>query len=1071
MVVGRNALRKDAIMDIGKSKGRFFSIFAIVAIGVAFFSGLRIAPQVMRYTADNYYDEYNLMDIRVVSTLGLTDDDLDEIERKSGVEDVNAAFVIDALVKIRGTESPFKIYSLPMEGDINNVNLVEGRLPRRDNEAVVEIGKQDFLNLPLGSTVWLSSGKDNKDIRDDLNNTAYKIVGKVQTPYYLSFEKGSTDIGNGNIRSFLMIPKDNFKAEVYTDIYVTVNGAKELNSYNDEYMDLIEPVVKDIENIKQRREKARYNELHNAATKELDDGKERYFNERNNAKAKLEKARIQIDDAKKEIIRAKEKIDREEKVFSKTIRDAKTKLNIAERELIENEKEYANGLATFNREKNAAKSSIKDAEANITKGEEGIKQLKKQLYEVEQAIKNPLLPAYMKEELKKNKVYLEGLLNETITKLENGKKEIQLASEKLDLTQKELDRNGLLLIKARQSIEDERNKLLDGEEAGLNQFKTAKAELVKAEQDIKTSETEYLNSKKEADREFSKAWDDIIEAEEEISDIPEAEWYVLDRESHYSFMDYGAAADNIDAIGKVFPIFFALVAALVSLTTMTRMVDEQRVFIGTLKALGYSQMAIISKFIFYAFSATSIGCIAGIAIGYTLFPLIIFNAYGIMYVLPPAILRFDVVLALGISIAAIALTTITTYIASSQELKEEPSSLMRPKAPKMGKRIVLERIPLIWNRFNFSYKVSIRNIFRYKRRFFMTVFGISGCTALLLTGFGVKDSIRTVVDKQFGELFIYDISIALDDEGVKNLKDNKYISDYELIAREQIKLLNGDMEKEINGMIPNNNSNIDRFIRLQNRKTGQLITFPDNGLVLSEQMSKILDVKIGDSLILINNDDEEGMGEVISITENYTQNYLYMSKSYYESIFNTDLELNYALGLLKDNSKEMEDKISTDLLNRKGISNVDFVSSNREQFDNTINSLNYVVLVMIISAGALAFVVLYNLTNVNISERIREIATIKVLGFYDNEVSIYIYRENMILTVIGTWLGLILGIFLHRYIMTTVEMENIMFGLEVDKLSYIYSIALTIVFSIFVNWTMYFKLKNVQMVESLKSVD
>lgn len=503
---------------------------------------------------------------------------------------------------------------------------------------------------------------------------------------------------------------------------------------------------------------------------------------------------------------------------------------------------------------------------------------------------------------------------------------------------------------------------------------------------------------------------------------------------------------------------------------MTRMVDEQRVNIGTLKALGYDRGAIASKYIIYAFAATLLGCVLGISVGFTLFPTVIFNAYGIMYMLSPVILYFDGFLALATSLVAIGLTTITAFLASSNELRETTAALMRPRAPKPGKRILLERIPIIWNRFNFSGKVTIRNIFRYKRRFFMTVIGVGGCTALILAAFGIRDSIRDVVNTQFGELFTYDISIGLDSDGVRHLSDDRILG-YELLSKEGGTITGNSISKDITVLVPKDIDDINQYIRLRNRKTKEPIYIEEEGVVITDQLSRSLGVKVGDEILLKNSDDKESKVRITGITENYLLNYVYLSPDHYYELFKKDLEYNEAIGLVREKTKEFEDRLSRDLLNKEGITNVSFNTIIKEDFEDTIKSLNYVVMVMILSAGALAFVVLYNLTNVNISERIREIATIKVLGFYDREVSAYIYRENTVLTLIGTLLGLVLGVFLHRYIMITVEMDNIMFGLEVDFKSYLISILLTLGFALFVNLAMYYKLRNVKMVESLKSID
>ena len=637
--------------------------------------------------------------------------------------------------------------------------------------------------------------------------------------------------------------------------------------------------------------------------------------------------------------------------------------------------------------------------------------------------------------------------------------------------EEELNRNIQGLKEARATLEEEKVNLANREKEGLQEINKAKRDLAKAKEDLEEGWEEYHESKLEVEEELEEAWAEILDAEKEIQDIPEAQWYVLDRESHYSYMDYGGAADRIDAIAKVFPFFFVLVAALVTLTTMTRMVDEQRTNIGTLKALGYDKGDISFKYIIYALTATVLGCLVGVAVGYTIFPTIIFNAFGINYALPPVELVFNPGLALIVSSVAVMLITMTAFMACSSELKENAASLMRPKAPRIGKTVILEKIPFIWNRFNFSYKVTMRNLLRYKRRFFMTVFGIAGSTALLLTGFGVRDSIRSVVDRQFGEIFAYDISIGIEEDGLDKLYEFPEITDFALLHREGGSISNENGKKDLSVVVPKDNDVITELIRLRHPKTKEEIRIPDEGIVISKQVSNALDIRVGDTITFINSEDEEALVEVNAITENYTSNYAYISKEYYSKLFNGELEYNEAVGKLISMTKMAEDNLSRELLEEEGIISVSFNSIVKEDFDEMIASLGYVVLVIIVSAGALAFVVLYNLTNVNISERVREIATIKVLGFYDPEVSMYIYRENIILTFIGTMVGLVMGIYLHRYIMTTVEMDNIMFGLDLEPISYVYSVLLTLLFAVMVNAFMHYKLRRIPMVESLKSVD
>ncbi len=1069
MVNKKSAFIKDIFRDIKKSRGRFFSIVAIIALGVAFFSGLKISPQVMKFTADKYYDDYNLMDIRVVSTLGLTEDDLDAIKNIEGIDE-RGTYTLDALTEYQESEVVLRIHGFSSKDQINGVKLLEGRYPENADECIIESSKNGFANIKIGETIRLHSGKDTP-LSDELENTKFTVVGIGQTPYYLSFEKGNSTIGNGRVRSFIMIPEANFKQEVFTDIYLTVKDGKKLNSYKDEYFNLIHNVTEKLEVLAVDRQKLRYEEVITKANIELDKGKKEYNEEKQKAEEELDKALKEIEDGKEEIFENESKLRREEINFNNKIIQGKENIAKAEKDLKDGELAYEQGLKTYNEKNASAEVEFLKAEGEIIKAEEAIIELEKAILEMELVLENEQLPEENAEKIKLELAETEIVLLATKEALENGKLELEKGKSALSSGMLELNKSKEILDESNLKLIEEKNNLEQGERAGVIRFKKAHEDIEKAKISLSDGEKEYLIAKEKAEKELDKAFLKIEDGDKDIKEIEKAKWYVLDRNSHYSYVDYGGSADRIDALSTVFSIFFALVAALVCLTTMTRMVDEQRVNIGTLKALGYSNGVIGIKYMLYALVGTILGCIIGIGIGYTLFPTVIFNAYAIMYVLPPISLIFNLPFAIGISTVAIILMTLTTYIASSNELKEDPSLLMRPRAPKMGKRILLERVPFIWKRFSFSYKVTIRNIFRYKRRFFMTVIGIAGCTALMLTGFGIKDSIRTVVDRQFGVLYNYDMNVEFDSTAIKYLEHHKEIESFELIFQESGSIEFNGETKNLSIIVPNDKNNFGDFVVLQDRKTEKAISIEDQGVVITEQVSKSLGIKIGDEIKLKNNDEVEKTVKVTGITENYTFNYVYLSSKYYEDIFEENIIFNEMLANVYDPSYESEEKLSKELTRHSGVLSVNFNSEISNNFEDTIKSLNYVVFIMIISAGALAFVVLYNLTNVNISERIREIATIKVLGFYDKEVSAYVYRENTILTIIGTLSGLFLGIFLHKYIMTTVEMDNIMFGMTLNMKSYFIAALLTIVFALLVNWAMYYKLKNIEMVESLKSID
>lgn len=1065
----KSALRKDVFKNISNSKGRFISIVMIIALGVAFFSGLKKAPEDMKFTADNYYKDYNLFDIRVVSTLGLTDDDILEIEKIDGVKDLKATKYLDVVAKEGENDSVFRVFGYEGENQINGYRLLEGRFPEKSNECLIEIGIESEIRYEIGSRIKFLEAEN--DLTDELENTEFTVVGAVQSPYYLSFEKGNTNIGNGRISGYVVIPEENFKSDIYTDIYLKVKGTDDVNSYTDEYFNLTDPVVSKLENLAPAREKSRYDELINEANLKLLDAKDEYEKGKKEAEDKLNKAENEISKARLDLDAGQKELDRETENFNELIINGKNEIENVKVEIENGYATYNNNLATFNEASKNAPDQIEQAKKDIEDARNGINQLEDALVELEQGIENPHIPEETKLKLQDEYNEKSELLSAMLEKANNGENELNQKAIELEESKKELEKAKQTLDESRDKIEVEERRLKENERVGRIELEKNKNKIENGRRDLEKAVEDYNEGKKEAEKELEDAWLKIEDGEREIKKIEKATWHVLDRKSHYSYIDYEGAADRIDALSKVFPVFFALVAALVCLTSMTRMVDEQRVNIGTLKALGYKNLDIAQKYIIYALIASILGSMLGFAIGYTVFPMVIFNAYGLMYNLPPVILSFNWILSLKICIVAILLTTITAYLACIKELKENAASLMRPKAPKIGKRILLERVPFIWNRLNFSNKVTLRNIFRYKRRFFMTIFGIGGCTALILAGFGIKDSIRTVVDKQYGELFSYDIAITYEDGNERFIEDEDRITNFTISHEENGSLVKDKVSKDLVLVVPEDRNEFESFVRLQKRGTDEKITIPDKGIIISEQVAKSLSIDTGDEVIVKNKDEDEGLAVVSGITENYTFNYVYMSPEYYRDIFMKKVEYTNAYGSLVNTQRETEDAISHKLMEHDEIKRVSFNSILKEDFNDVIYSLNYVVLVMIVSAGALAFVVLYNLTSVNISERFREIATIKVLGFYDREVSAYIYRENIILTIIGTLLGLIMGIYLHKFIMITVEMENIMFGLSLSKLSYIYAIGLTFIFSVLVNISMHYRLKEIKMVESLKSVD
>lgn len=1016
------SLWKDTWVEIRKSVGRFLSIFFIVAIGVAFFAGIKAGAPAMKHSADAYFDEQNLMDITVMSTLGLTSEDIDALQDIKGVEGIYASHSMDSLVQVESTQQVFKIMAMPLEAKKNDPNyiniprLLEGRMPEKENECVVEYDKIVKSEVEIGDTITFSSGTDTA-ISESLKNDTYKVVGYITSPYYLSHEKGSSTLGSGVINSYAYIIDSNFTSEYYTEAYLRVKNTKQYNAYvEDAYFDTVEKVTKQIEDISEERATLRIDSIKAEAFATLDTKIKEYEDNKTLFETEIANAKNTIQSKENELLANKQTLDA-------------------------GQKELTTQKANFENNKSSIVSGLTELNNQLVSIKQAIGQL-------EMALQNPNLPPEQATALQTQ-----------LAQAKAGKTQIEAKIAELNAT---LTNTPILLTQKQAEIDNGYTAIADGEK----QIETAKQELA-------TKESDGLEKLNEANELIEKGKTDIEELEAPT-------WYVLDRHSHYSFMDYGNAADRMDAIATVFPIFFFLVAALVCLTSMTRMVDEQRQQIGTLKALGYNKSSIALKYVGYASIASVFGGIFGAVLGMYIFPYVIYSAWNIMYTLPEEMAflwRGDLAF---IAITSATLTMMaTTMLACYKELSETPSLLMRPKAPKNGKKVILERIPFIWKHFSFIYKVTARNILRYKKRFFMTVIGISGCTALIVSGFGIRDSIGSIVEKQFNQIYHYDVSLTLaksmttsetnslleDIKKEDNIKNAGSIGIYRGLYKE------GKEDKNVDLYVIDNAKKADQFYTLKNRQSGEVYSIKDDGILITEKLANEQNLDVGDTFKVDNGDGKQRPLKVKGIVENYVGHNIYMSPTYYKETFKVTAKDTSIIATFKDNDKSHENNFGSKYMQNDNVKSVTFFSGIAESFDNTISSLLMVVIVLIISAGLLAFVVLYNLTTVNISERMREIATIKVLGFYDKEVSSYVYRENIILTIIGSLFGLLLGIGLHSLIMSIAEMEDVMFGRNIEPLSFIYAFVITMGFSIIVNLVMYNKLKRIPMVESLKSVE
>ncbi|MCM0647154.1 FtsX-like permease family protein [Clostridium swellfunianum] len=1077
MVDMKNALVKDTFREIKRTLSRFLSIFAIVAIGVAFFAGVKATAPDMKITGDKYFDDYRLMDIRLVSTMGFDDKDIEAIKKVDSIEGMLPSYSLDALVNVQEKDMVLKVMSLPTDklntddnSYINRVKLTKGRLPQSPNECVAEKGKMFGEGMEIGSKLRLSSGTD-KDISDNLKENEFTIVGIIETPYYISFDRGTSSIGSGKVNSFIMIPEENFKLSVYTDVFLTIKGARELMTYSDKYDYLVDPVTEALKATGKAREQQRYEEILAEANAKIEDRKKELRDAEDKQRTELANASEKLEEARKQISKGESKLKNEENKFYKTIKDAEAKIANEYLKLKNGEKEYSTQLQHFNSIKFQAEKEFTEAEKQLDLVQAELDKKEVELNNARLALANPNLTVEQKLQIEAGIKLGEKQVVEGKAKLEDSKAKLGEKKKELYESEAKLDSSKAVIDASKSQLDNERKKLEEGKKKAQRDFAVARKKIEDSKLELQKGEQDYEQGKKESDEKIAEGYSKIVQAEDKINEIEKPVWYVLDRSKHADFVGYEQAADRIDAIAQVFPVFFFLIAALVCLTTMARMVDEQRIYIGTLKALGYSKLKIASKYLFYALFASLGGSFFGLLVGFRVFPTVIYNAYGIMYTMPPVITEFNVFYAVLSTALAVLSTVAAAWFACNKELMAAPAVLMRPKAPKAGKRILLERIKFIWSRLNFTQKVTARNIFRYKKRFIMTILGIGGCTALLMAGFGLKDSIVSITSKQFDELYQYDAVVNLKEMESNPIDIGSGIKDYMLVKQRSIDIGYDNTEKSVALFVPEKTKKLDSFITLRNRISQEPLSLTEEGVIITEKLSQMFKAGIGDEIYIKDGETKRLSVRVNGIAENYVSHYVYMTPALYEKLYGEAPKYQEVLIKTTDTSETFEDKLSREILINEGVSSVSFTTGISKDFEEMIGSLDYVILVLIISAGALAFVVLYNLTNVNITERLREIATIKVLGFYDKEVSNYVFRENILLTIIGTIFGLALGIFLHRFIIITTEIDYVMFGRQIKFLSYIYSAVLTILFSALVNFVMHFKLKKINMVESLKSVD
>lgn len=1096
---------KDFYMEIRKSPGRFLSILFIVALGVAFFSGIRASEPDMRLTGDTYFDESNLMDIKALSTYGVTQDDVDAILKIDGVEHAEGAYSADFMQVVDKKQKVLHVISL--QDEMNQVKLSDGRMPQKAGECLAD---QD-AGYKVGDTIKLRSGTSD-EVKDTLTTDTLKVVGLCSSPMYISYGRGSATIGTGTISAFVMVPEETFDMDVYTEVYVQVKGAKNEVAFTDGYDKKVEKVLEQIEDITDERAEIRKQELVNEAQEKIDEAREELEQGRADAASELADAAAKIADAEEQLTSGKAQITSGKKQIASAkntlskkeseLEQAQNQYNAGLAQLQEGEAQYEAGLAQYEAAKPEAEAKIQSGREEIEKKKQELVEAPAQLEQLKQMVaglEQKQTAGIITEE---EEATLKKLKENQIPQLEyfiaNGEQLIASGEAELDAAQKQLDDTAATLAQTKSELDAAKASLNGVPQqlaSGKAQIQSGWAEIRKqekkleegaaeiAENEAKVAEAkiEYANGEEEAAQKIAEGEQKIADAEAKVQDIEKPTWYVYDRDTLTEYSGYGENAERLGAIGRVFPVLFFLVAALISLTSMTRMVEEQRTAIGTMKALGYSKMSIAKKYLGYALIATAGGSVLGVLIGEKILPYIIVYAYGILYQhITHILVPYQWIYAWMAAAAAIVCTMAATFFACYKELVAQPAVLMRPPAPKNGQRVFLERIKFIWKHLSFTWKSCIRNLTRYKKRFFMTVFGIGGCMGLMLVGYGIKDSCYEIAELQFRDIQMYDGSVYLkediSDETRQNLldymKDDSDISHYMQTSMKNVTLVNGKNKRDTYQVVFSEPKDVKDYFDFHDRKSKEEYTLDDEGVIISEKTGKLLNAKAGDTIEIKDEENGNKKVKIAHICENYMGHYIFFTPSYYEKVYGENSEYNsiFFAGQ-KGDTQEDYNKIGEDILTQDGALSVSYMRDIEKQLDDMLKSLNLVIVVLIISAGMLAFVVLYNLNTVNITERQRELATLKVLGFYDLEVAEHVYRENVLLTFIGAAVGVVLGKFLHAFIIDTVEVDTAMFGRNINYSSYMYSLLFTILFSLIVNGIMYFKLKKIDMVESLKSIE
>lgn len=1130
----KNAFNTETIRSITHSLGRFLAIAAIVALGTGFYAGLRMTAPDMKLAADEFYDGTSLMDVRIISTLGLTDADITALRHVEGVEAVMPARETDVMATIGGEQYATRVHSLPDAARtsdssdgvhaysddpdyLNRPILTEGSWPQTEGECVLSSNLVVNDSVSIGDTVTITEG--TQDVDDTLATRTYTIVGFVNSSYYAtSSSMGDTTLGSGSIQEYMYVPASDFSSDLpYTEAFLTVRGAASEASSSDAYDQRVAEVTERIEALAPERERARVDALKADAQKELDEKRADYEREKADALAQLDDAQRQLDDAAAAIATSEQQLADGQASYDNGVAELAKQKASAQQQMADAEQQIADGQAQLDAQRPTledgaaqlqaawdayhaqaaqAEEELKPVEAQIVAGKQQLVELQAKLDELN---KDPETNAAAIAALQQQMAALQQQLDAAQASVDGARQQLADAKAQLDQQQAvyndgkaqfdasaaQLEQARADLAAARTQADNEVSAAQQQLDAAAAQLQDGRAQLEQGKADYESGREEYDRQKADADVQLADAERQLADAQKQIDDLESPEWLIMDRTANYGVASFEADANRVDSIAAVFPFIFFLVAALVALTTMTRMVEEERVLIGTFKALGYRRMRIASKYLVYAAVASGAGSLVGIVILSQVLPAVIMKAYGIIYFVPalPLPLPIDPWFAGLAAGLGVGVTLFATWAAVTATLRERPALLMLPRAPKAGKRILLERIGPVWRHLSFSWKVTFRNLFRYKKRFIMTVIGIAGCTALLLTGLGLSDAINDIIDKQFGEITKYNATVTLaddisdaDEAQVDHLLgDDAVVSAHTAVMRQNL-LATGpdkkDMHMEL--VVPEDPGAFDQYVTLRTRAGQEPLALAADGLLLTEKMANELGVGVGDTVTFTEQDaignatNDSYEATVSGIVENYVYHYAYMGPKLYEQLMGHAAGYRTVLAITTTDPA-LRASFSSDLLAIDGVKTVAFNDETIDAYRDMMSSVNMIVVVLVVAAAALAFIVLYNLTNINITERMREIATLKVLGFTPREMNAYIFREIFLLAAIGCAVGLVLGVWMESFVVVTAEVDQIMFGRTIHPASFVIAFVLTMLFTVLVMLAMRGKLHRIDMVESLKS--